>query len=304
MKILRRFPHRIATMALMLVTGINIIAQSQSPRIHILQRGETLQSVASLYKVTYEDLIALNPDAKDFVYVGMEIKIPDTVVSPAVPEEAPVFETPEPVRENKTRPSAPVRTEPNDNWGGTSSPVYFDYESRSARSYDSSSISLYFALQAGFGFSTFMWNNGDVNGTMSYSGDIAMQLYLREHTGFLPANWYSELAVGYDKRGAADYDMSYIHARVYPLGYSIPVSQFNVVLKAGATVAYPLDELKSWSSDLQIGVGGGLQIDFGRFAIGCNVEYDFTKVSSDAPETLNNFAVLGTLSYKFAKIGN
>lgn len=309
MNILRRFPLRIITMVLMLVVGINIVAQNQTSRIHILQRGETLQSVARLYKVTYEALIGLNPEAKDFTYVGMEIKIPDTVAAPAVPEGTTFFEMNEPVQGNQPLPSESAPVEQNYNQGGSSSPVYFDYEPRVARSYDdTSSISLYFALQAGIGFSTFTWSNGGVHGTMSYSGDIAMQLYLRDKTGFLPANWYSELALGYDKRGAADFDMSYVHARVYPIGYAIPVSSFNVVLKAGATVGYPLGELKSsmasWSADLQIGVGGGLQIDFGRFAIGCNVEYDFTKVSSDAPETLNNFAVLGTLSYKFAKIGN
>lgn len=298
--------------ALMVMLPLVVVAQADTTRssvTHVIQRGETLQSIAKAYGVSYDSLVSLNPEAKEFTYVGMEIKIPDTVAAPAVPEGTTFFEMNEPVQVNQPLPSESAPVEQNYNQGGSSSPVYFDYEPRVARSYDdTSSISLYFALQAGIGFSTFTWSNGGVHGTMSYSGDIAMQLYLRDKTGFLPANWYSELALGYDKRGAADFDMSYVHARVYPIGYAIPVSGFNVVLKAGATVGYPLGELKSsmasWSADLQIGVGGGLQIDFGRFAIGCNVEYDFTKVSSDAPETLNNFAVLGTLSYKFVKIGN
>lgn len=172
----------------------------------------------------------------------------------------------------------------------------------------SDNFNLYLSVQAGFGWSNFLWNNGDVNGTMSYSADIVAQLYFENPVSFIPANWYSELALGYDKRGAASFGMNYIHARVYPLGYRIPLSPVNIVVKGGVSLGFPLSDFetssKSWSSDFQVGVGGGFQIEWKQFAIGCNVEYDFTEVSSSCGQTLNNIAVLGTISYKFAKFGH
>jgi len=172
----------------------------------------------------------------------------------------------------------------------------------------SDNLNLYLAVQGGFGWSNFLWDNGDVNGTMSYSGDIVAQLYFENPISFIPANWYSELALGYDKRGAASFGMNYIHARVYPLGYRIPLSPVNIVVKGGISLGFPINDLEtysnSWSSDFQCGVGGGFQIEWNQFAIGCNIEYDFTEVSSSCGQTLNNIAVLGTISYKFAKFGH
>lgn len=169
----------------------------------------------------------------------------------------------------------------------------------------SDNFNLYLAVQGGFGLSNFLWDSGNVNGTMSYSGDIVAQLYFENPVSFIPANWYSELALGYDKKGAASFDMSYVHARIYPLGYRIPILPFNIVVKGGISLGYPLGDFDSrWSSDFQVGIGGGFQLEWKNFAIGCNIEYDFTEVSSSCSQTLNNIAVLGSISYKFAKFGH
>lgn len=169
----------------------------------------------------------------------------------------------------------------------------------------SDNFNLYLAVQGGLGLSNFLWDSGNVNGTMSYSGDIVAQLYFENPVSFIPANWYSELALGYDKKGAASFDMSYVHARIYPLGYRIPILPFNIVVKGGISLGYPLGDFDSrWSSDFQVGIGGGFQLEWKNFAIGCNIEYDFTEVSSSCGQTLNNIAVLGSISYKLAKFGH
>lgn len=186
-----------------------------------------------------------------------------------------------------------------------------DYEVETPLTFGSSlgeSMNLYLAIQGGLGYSNFMWSDGSVNGDMSYSADIVGQLYFEDKVSFIPQNWYSELALGYDKRGAANFGMNYVHARIYPLGYRIPLSPINIVVKGGVALGFPLSELEtnsnSWSGNFQCGVGGGLQIEWKQFAIGCNIEYDFTEVSSSCGQTLNNLAVLGTISYKFAKLGH
>ena len=169
-------------------------------------------------------------------------------------------------------------------------------------------MNLYLAVQGGFGWSNFLWSDGSVNGTMSYSADVLAQLYFADKVSFIPKNWYSELGIGYDKKGAADFDMSYIHLRLYPFGYRIPRSPINIVVKGGVSLGFPISDLatsqNSWSSSFQCGVGGGLQIEWKQIALGCNVEYDFTEVASDCNQTLNNIAILGTISYKFGKFGH
>jgi len=169
-------------------------------------------------------------------------------------------------------------------------------------------LSLYLTVQGGVGYSNFIWGDGDVNGDISYSADIVGQLYFEDNISFIPRNWYSELAFGFDKKGAADFGMNYIHARIYPLGYRISLSPVNVVVKGGVSLGFPLNDLEtysnSWSADFQCGVGGGFQVEWKQFAIGCNIEYDFTEVSSSCSQSLKNIAILGTISYKFAQFGH
>lgn len=161
---------------------------------------------------------------------------------------------------------------------------------------------LYLSVQGGFGYSKYLWNNGKVNGTMSYSLDIIAQLYLKKEIGFIPENWYSELALGYDKKGAAKFDMSYVHAQIYPFGYKFDQTPMDLIVKGGMSLSYPLGDFGDrWNSDLQVGVICGAQIEWKQISIGCNIAYDFTEVSPDCGQKLNNLAILGTISYKLIK---
>lgn len=49
---------------------------AQTIQKHIVQRGETLATIAEKYGVSKDELAKLNPDAAQFVYVGMELNIP------------------------------------------------------------------------------------------------------------------------------------------------------------------------------------------------------------------------------------
>lgn len=171
-----------------------------------------------------------------------------------------------------------------------------------------SSMNLYLAVQGGCGWSNFLWNDGSVNGTMAYSGNILAQLYFEDKVSFIPQNWYSEVALGYNKLGAGNFDMNYIHLGLCPFGYRVSLDPINIVMKVGVDLSFPLNDLEtysnSWSADFQCGVLGGLHLEWKQFAIGCNVIYDFTEVSSSCNQTLNNIGVLGTISYKFGKFGH
>lgn len=168
-------------------------------------------------------------------------------------------------------------------------------------------LNLYFTIEIGMGYSTFMLNKSYISGRMAYSVDIAAQLYCESKTLFLPTNWYSEFALGYDSKGSSKSKMEYLHAGIYPLGYRIPLRPISVVLKGGVVLGMPLNKISntvnSRKSDFQCGAGVGIRVEWSQFAIGCNFEYDFTDVSSSSPK-YNNLAVLGTISYKFARLGH
>lgn len=53
-----------------------IIVWGQSIQ-HIVQSGETIESIAQKYGVDKADLISLNPTARNFIFVGQTISIPD-----------------------------------------------------------------------------------------------------------------------------------------------------------------------------------------------------------------------------------
>lgn len=76
---------RILTIIAILTIGaFNLIAQS-SQIVHTVQRGETLTSIANTYGVTEKQIIEANPDAAQFIYVGMELMIPETDKTITVP---------------------------------------------------------------------------------------------------------------------------------------------------------------------------------------------------------------------------
>ena len=61
----------------------SVSAQSHTVK-HTVDKGENLSSIAKRYGTTESKIIELNPDAAQFVYVGMELTIPVIEVSGAV----------------------------------------------------------------------------------------------------------------------------------------------------------------------------------------------------------------------------
>lgn len=60
--------------ALIIATGV-MFAQTQTVK-HVVERGETLEDIAKRYNVSKDEIISLNPSAAQFVFVGMELNIP------------------------------------------------------------------------------------------------------------------------------------------------------------------------------------------------------------------------------------
>ncbi len=73
---MKRLKKAIALAVLAAMSVVPCFAQSGTTK-HVVERGETLASIAKLYSVSEDEIVKLNPDAAQFVYVGMELVLPD-----------------------------------------------------------------------------------------------------------------------------------------------------------------------------------------------------------------------------------
>lgn len=71
------FYNRIVAALVFALVALTAVAQTEMSVVtHVMQKGETLQTIASRYSTTPQAIIELNPEAAEFTYVGMELKIP------------------------------------------------------------------------------------------------------------------------------------------------------------------------------------------------------------------------------------
>ena len=77
----------IAIIAVLLLCASS--AWAEEIKKHVVERGETLSSIATKYGVSQEEIIKLNPEAKQFIYVGMELVIPVTPAETSNKEQKP-----------------------------------------------------------------------------------------------------------------------------------------------------------------------------------------------------------------------
>lgn len=64
---------RLITLLVSCLMALTAMAQDV---VHTVERGETLESIAGRYGVTTGQITTLNPDAAQFIYVGMQLTIP------------------------------------------------------------------------------------------------------------------------------------------------------------------------------------------------------------------------------------
>ncbi len=269
--------------------ALNILA-ADNPKEHTVERGETLASIAQAYNITVEALLEVNPMAKDMFYTGLVLIIPASVSTPNV-----TVVTPSSYSSNRFGDEDIVQQQ-------TTSSPYTVYGSYSYGGGAGKAIDFGLGVQANAGMSTFSWSDGKINPAISLGGDIFMDMCFNDRASFIPKNWYMELDLGYLMKGASSFEMSYIQAQLYPLGYRIPLNSNGMVLKGGVEIGFPLNSFwDRYSADIQVGACFGVKFELGRWGIGCNISYDFTEVSSSCGESLNNFALLGCVSFKFAK---
>lgn len=61
---------------IMFMACFAICTFGQSTKTHVVQRGETIKSVATKYGVSEDDIVRANPDVAEYFFVGMKLNIP------------------------------------------------------------------------------------------------------------------------------------------------------------------------------------------------------------------------------------
>ena len=149
------------------------MAQSQTVT-HVVQRGETLESIAESYKVSVEDINKANPNADGIVYVGMKLNIPTS--------------------------SKPQIVSNNDNQGGSTyiqgnninhhsnDKVNQEHKYKAAKNEDEKVGKIEFAGELGFGFikgaDNFMYE-----ATIGANYRLPYNLYVGARIGYNSANY-------------------------------------------------------------------------------------------------------------------
>lgn len=243
---------------------------AQETVTHVVKRGETIESIADRYGTTADTILRLNPDAADFVYVGMELKIEKgTVCKVLESEPAAEKKTDAAIKAGKERGRKPK-------------------EENSVSS--GKAVGIDMLVSASAGYSDFACAEASPKSRLGFSIDLPFRFSAMRKVGFFPENYYMEASVGYALKGSAAYPAHYVDIKLAPAGYSLPVSNVEITGKVGLYVGIPVGgEIELFANKAgrgyiypfgpDVGIDLSMGISFGRWDIGFIYERGFTDMS-------------------------
>lgn len=243
---------------------------AQETVTHVVKRGETIESIADRYGTTADTILRLNPDAADFVYVGMELKIEKGTVCKVLESE--------PAAEKKTDAAIKAGKERG-------------REPKEEKSVSSGkAVGIDMLVSASAGYSDYACAEASPKSRLGFSIDLPFRFSAMRKVGFFPENYYMEASVGYALKGSAAYPAHYVDIKLAPAGYSLPVSNVEITGKAGLYVGIPVGgEIELFANKAgrgysypfgpDVGIDLSMGISFGRWDIGFIYERGFTDMS-------------------------
>lgn len=166
-----------------LLCTVCVLAMAQSQTItHIVQRGETIESIADYYKVSVADINKANPNADGIIYVGMKLNIPAST---------------SPKNETRTEKTTTSGIPSNENTS------YVPQSSTTKKSYDNeTTLGLQFArVKASYLFPTEMEKSSRGHYRSSYN----LSFVLEGEYVFNP-NIFAGFGLGYMAQGSCNSD--------------------------------------------------------------------------------------------------
>lgn len=158
-----------------LLCTVCMFAMAQSQTVtHVVQRGETIESIAEYYNVSVEDIDKANPNMDGVVYVGLKLNIPTSSVQPKTSTRDVSKETSQ--TQELTPERSPIRN------------VSKEDKKYSASSEDKKYGEFIFAGELGLGFikgpSNFMYE-----ATVGANYTLPYNLYVGARIGYNSANY-------------------------------------------------------------------------------------------------------------------
>lgn len=159
----------IVLIAAIIVAAGSLLAQTTMTK-HVVERGETLESIAQHYKVTTAKIIEHNPQASQFIYVGMELLIP-VDANVALNKQSDVVE-----------PSKPLSTD----GGNHMSDFRYSIDMSDDEDYPKWGV----AMEMAYGFLAGKGSNHAYEVTIGPTYSFTRNLFLNARIGYNSANYY------------------------------------------------------------------------------------------------------------------
>lgn len=159
----------------LIMCAISLMAMAQHQVVtHVVQRGETIESIAKQYNVSVADINKANPNAEGIVYVGMKLNIP-TSSKPQIVS-------------NIDNQSGSTYTQGNNIKHHSNDKVYQEHKYKAAKNEDEKVGKFEFAGELGFGFikgaDNFMYE-----ATIGANYRLPYNLYVGARIGYNSANY-------------------------------------------------------------------------------------------------------------------
>lgn len=159
-----------------------------SAKDHVIERGETIESIAKAYGLKPSDIIEANPTVKDMFFIGMVITIPEK--SSEIEEESVTEEVESPGQEDVVTPYVPES--PEQRVEGTSQNQDSKVSNIFATKYNYNAETESGSLPRAFGFADLMWrvnlsgSGGSFGDRSAYGLQIGgyFKTYQRLYLGF------------------------------------------------------------------------------------------------------------------------
>lgn len=164
--------QQIRTLVLTVLFSMVALTVAAQTVTHVVERGETIETIAAKYGITTEALLKANPEAADFFFVGMKLQIP---ASEAATDKT--LTKTKPATLNATTRTESQSTESTSQWGSS--------EKKSSP----------FKLKVIGGLTMAKWGGDDMKSTQNSDGSGAKaktKNIFNYHIGLVGSYFYSE----------------------------------------------------------------------------------------------------------------
>lgn len=319
---MKAFRKRFLSAMCMVAFGVYFAMAQTNTIKHTVDRGETLLSIAKRYATTEAKIIELNPDAAQFVYVGMELVIPAVKVNNAIKEDNPKTLYNNVVTQNTIIDSALNNTDFSRNdHTKFEKELYVGISMNNFTGDDIENSDMKVGFNAGITARYYVVNDLFLEGSLG----ISTKGYKSDSESSSGSYWDDE-GPNYDVSISTKYTSYNLDLPIL-VGYKLAVNDdFNIKLKVGPYLTYALSgKLKEegyWTeyedihssatehinketkiSDMNgfknfgYGIHAGISADYKQFIFSASYQRAFSKVFDDAKAFEQN--ILISLGYRF-----